>query len=76
MTIGTITSLGLLSIFLNHKTIAQPYQTNHTLAISTATEFKQIPQPLWLKVIVTASGLGLIGLETWWFILSKQKSNH
>jgi plastocyanin domain-containing protein len=37
-------------------------------------EFQRIEQPLWIKAAVTAGGLGLIGLELWWFILSKPKS--
>jgi plastocyanin domain-containing protein len=37
-------------------------------------DFQRIEQPLWIKGAVTASGLGLIGLELWWFLLSKPKS--
>lgn len=37
-------------------------------------EFQRIEQPLWLKGAVTAGGLGLIGLEWWWFVFSKPKS--
>ncbi|MBD2465676.1 cupredoxin domain-containing protein [Oscillatoria sp. FACHB-1407] len=37
-------------------------------------EFHRIDQPLWLKGAVTAGGLGLIGLELWWFLVSKPKS--
>ncbi|MBD1996930.1 cupredoxin domain-containing protein [Leptolyngbya sp. FACHB-541] len=37
-------------------------------------DFQRIEQPLWMKGAVTASGLGLIGLELWWFLLSKPKS--
>lgn len=29
---------------------------------------------LWVKGAVTATGLALIGLEVWWFVLSKPKS--
>ena len=38
------------------------------------TQFRQIEQPLGLKVGVTAGGLALIGLELWWFIGSKTNS--
>ncbi|WP_017303066.1 hypothetical protein [Spirulina subsalsa] len=31
--------------------------------------FEQIEQPLVLKLAVTAGGLGLIGLELWWFLV-------
>ncbi|MGB3293564.1 MAG: cupredoxin domain-containing protein [Phormidesmis sp.] len=37
-------------------------------------EFRRIEQPLGLKVGVAAVGAGLIGLELWWFLLSKNKS--
>ncbi|WP_414551014.1 hypothetical protein [Anabaena sp. CCY 0017] len=35
------------------------------------SEFKAIDQPLALKAGVTIGGLGLIGLELWWFLFSK-----
>lgn len=38
------------------------------------TQFRRIEQPLRNKLGVTLGGLGLIGLELWWFLLSKPKS--
>lgn len=38
------------------------------------TQFRRIEQPLTNKAAVTLGGLGLIGLELWWFLLSKPKS--
>ena len=38
------------------------------------SEFRRIEQPLGLKVGVAAAGAGLIGLELWWFLLSKNKA--
>ncbi|MDF5719498.1 MAG: hypothetical protein PUP91_03185 [Rhizonema sp. PD37] len=38
------------------------------------TQFRQIEQPLGLKIGVTAGGLALIGLELWWFIGNKTNS--
>lgn len=38
------------------------------------TQFRRIEQPLKNKAAVTLGGLGLIGLELWWFLLSKPKS--
>lgn len=35
-------------------------------------EFAKIEQPLALKLAVTLGGVGLIGLELWWFLYSKQ----
>lgn len=37
-------------------------------------QFPRIHQPLALKVAVTLGGLGLIGLELWWFLFSKTKA--
>nr|WP_297084667.1 cupredoxin domain-containing protein [Thermoleptolyngbya sp. C42_A2020_037] len=53
-------------------------QETHTDMQPSTTEkagqFQRIEQPLWAKVAVTAGGLGLIGLELWWFLLSKPQS--
>jgi plastocyanin domain-containing protein len=38
---------------------------------NSTTQFHQIEQPLELKIIVTLGGLGLIGLELWWFLFSQ-----
>ncbi|NES95858.1 MAG: hypothetical protein F6K32_11600 [Desertifilum sp. SIO1I2] len=35
---------------------------------ATREEFRYIEQPLPLKVGLTLGGLGLIGLELWWFL--------
>ena len=37
-------------------------------------QFQRIEQPLGLKVAVTLGGIGLIGLELWWFLFSKSKA--
>jgi plastocyanin domain-containing protein len=37
-------------------------------------QFRPIEQPLALKAIVTLGGLGLIGLELWWFLWSQPKA--
>jgi plastocyanin domain-containing protein len=42
-------------------------------ASKTNSQFRSIEQPLSHKAIVTLGGLGLIGLELWWFLLSKSK---
>ncbi|MGB8698226.1 MAG: hypothetical protein WCD18_02310 [Thermosynechococcaceae cyanobacterium] len=47
-------------------TLPQPNASTHM--------FQPIDQPLWLKASVTAIGLVLIGLELWWFLLSKPRS--
>jgi plastocyanin domain-containing protein len=38
------------------------------------SQFQKIEQPLGLKIAVALGGLGLIGAELWWFMLSKTKS--
>jgi len=35
--------------------------------------FAKIEQPLALKLAVILGGVGLIGLELWWFLYSKQE---
>lgn len=37
-------------------------------------EFLRIEQPLGLRAGVAVAGVGLIGLELWWFLLSKTKA--
>lgn len=43
-------------------------------ALPKTQHFSRLEQPLWLKGAVTTGGLGLIGLELWWFLFSKPKS--
>jgi plastocyanin domain-containing protein len=40
----------------------------------TNPQFQPVEQPLALKAIVTLGGLGLIGLELWWFLWSQPKA--
>ncbi len=40
----------------------------------TNNQLRTIEQPLSTKMVVTAGGLALIGLELWWFLLSKSKA--
>ncbi len=47
---------------------------NARMPATDTGEFRFINQPLGLKVGVSAAGLGLIGLELWWFLLSKPKA--
>lgn len=37
-------------------------------------QFERIEQPLEVKLGVAAAGLSLVGLELWWFLLSKPKA--
>ena len=57
-----------------HEAEAQmPPQMNEQPVEQTG-QFRKIEQPLSHKLAVTIGGLGLIGLELWWFLLSKPKS--
>ena len=71
--IGSIASLGLLLGAGSSKAVAQRAHEEMQSAKQRG-EFQSIEQPLWAKGTVTAAGLGLIGLELWWFLLSKPKS--
>lgn len=70
----SLASLGLLLALAT----PVPAQMNHdemtTESGQRANEFQRIEQPLWSRAAVTATGLSLVGLELWWFLLSKPKS--
>ena len=75
--IGSIASLGLVLGIASSKAVAQmPHDMNgnHSSDTEQTAQFRRIEQPLRNKVAVTLGGLGLIGLELWWFLLSKPKS--
>jgi len=71
-------SIAALSILLGITSGRAVAQATHEgmphLTEEQTGEFQRIEQPLWAKGAVTAGGLGLIGLELWWFLLSKPKS--
>lgn len=43
-------------------------------AMETRQSFKPVDQPPWADTVVTAGGLALIGLELWWFLVSRPRS--
>ncbi|EAW36582.1 cupredoxin domain-containing protein [Lyngbya sp. PCC 8106] len=50
-------------------------QAASTESPSESTDkFRQIQQPIPVKIAITTAGLGLIGLELWWFMFSKPKT--
>jgi plastocyanin domain-containing protein len=71
--IASLASLGIILGISSNEALAP---INHEMPSegSQTTQFRQIEQPIWLKGAVTAGGLALIGLELWWFLLSKPKS--
>jgi plastocyanin domain-containing protein len=70
---GGIATVGLLFSTMSGEAIAQMPHEGMQPTEQTG-EFQRIDQPLWAKGIVTAGGLGFIGLELWWFLFSKPKS--
>lgn len=71
--IGSLTAFGIL-LGVTGVSAQTPHSEQHREQPEQTGEFQQINQPLWVKGSVTAGGLGLIGLELWWFLLSKPKS--
>ncbi|MBD1933594.1 MULTISPECIES: cupredoxin domain-containing protein [Cyanophyceae] len=63
-------SLGLL---LSIASVA-PVKAVPPEAAMPTSQFRQIEQPFEVKLGVTLGGLALIGLELWWFLLSKTKA--
>ncbi|WP_017744038.1 hypothetical protein [Scytonema hofmannii] len=72
--LGSIASLGLVFSVASGKAVTQMNHEMPTTERSQTTQFRPIEQPFWVKGAVTTGGLGLIGLEIWWFLLSKPKS--
>lgn len=75
--LSSLASLGLFVSIGSGQGIAQmPHeQMPHEPVPSASTgDFQRLEQPLWVKGAVTIGGLGLIGLELWWFLGSKPKS--
>lgn len=71
--IGGIASLGLV-FGSTSVVLAQTPHEIKMMQFAQDGQFHRIEQPLVNKAIVTLGGLGLIGLELWWFLLSKPKS--
>jgi plastocyanin domain-containing protein len=73
--VGSLASLGLVLGIASGQAVAQMSHEQMQRSETEQTgQFRRIEQPLWLKGAVTFGGLGLIGLELWWFLLSKPKS--
>jgi plastocyanin domain-containing protein len=72
--VGSFIGLGLL-LGTPVVTLAQmPHDTRPPDTTEQPGQFQRVEQPLWLKAAVTTGGLGLIGLELWWFLFSQPKS--
>jgi plastocyanin domain-containing protein len=72
---GTLAGLGfLLGAISGALATEMPASHNMEPQSTESTQWRRIEQPLSNKVGVTLGGLGLIGLELWWFLASKPKS--
>lgn len=72
--ISGIASFGLVLGLVSGSAVAQmPHDMNEMQPTEQTEGFRRIEQPLGNKVAVTLGGLGLIGLELWWFLFSKPK---
>jgi plastocyanin domain-containing protein len=73
-------SVGLLAGIMLHlslasATVAQMPMNQAEPSSAASNQFQQIEQPIALKAGVVIGGLGLIGLELWWFIWSKPRTS-
>lgn len=72
---GTLAGLGFLLGAISGALAAETNMNNmNEHAAPQPNQFQRIEQPLGNKIAVTVGGIGLIGLELWWFLLSKPKS--
>jgi plastocyanin domain-containing protein len=71
---GTLAGFGFLLGAISGALAVEMPETHNMPPQSSSTQFQRIDQPLANKVAVTLGGLGLMGLELWWFLLSKPKS--
>ena len=70
----TFASLGLALTLASGTSAQVNHDTMTDHAAEPTGQFQRIEQPLWSRAAVTGAGLSLIGLELWWFLLSKPKS--
>ncbi len=69
-----LTGILTLSLSVGTAAVSQAKMETEPLQMQTRQSFSRIEQPISLKILVTLGGLGLIGAELWWFLLSKTKS--
>ncbi len=65
-----LSNLTGITLILLSTVSTQATQTN----TNQDARFDKIQQPLPVKIAVTAGGIGLIGLELWWFLFSQKTS--
>jgi plastocyanin domain-containing protein len=70
---GTLVGFGFLLGTLSGAVADTPEHSMDLMQPSQKVgQFQRIEQPLGNKVAVTVGGLGLIGLELWWFLFSQK----
>ncbi|HEY9846504.1 MAG TPA: cupredoxin domain-containing protein [Candidatus Caenarcaniphilales bacterium] len=72
--LGSLAGLGFLLSVVSSAALAQMPAAMPASESEQTSQFRRIEQPLSLKVGVTLGGLALIGVELWWFLLSKTKA--
>ncbi|WP_017298696.1 cupredoxin domain-containing protein [Nodosilinea nodulosa] len=72
--LNSLLSLALLLVLASSGPAQTPHSAMDNAAADPPGQFQRIEQPLWTKVAVTGGGLSLVGLELWWFLLSKPRS--
>ena len=74
---GTLAGFGFLLGAISGSIAADvpnPSMDSMSHPVGQSVQFQPIEQPFINKAIVTLGGLGLIGLELWWFLVAKPKS--
>jgi plastocyanin domain-containing protein len=71
---GSLVSLGLLLSVASNAVLAKMPAGMSANPSDGIGQFHRIEQPLALKVGIALGGVALIGLELWWFLLSKNKN--
>lgn len=66
--LASVASWGLMFGLATDQAVAA---MNHEVSTN---QFRRVEQSFAIKAAVTITGIGLIGLELWWFLLSKPKS--
>lgn len=75
---GTLVGIGFLLGAISGSIAANvPDRATNSMSHPTGNsgQLQPIEQPLSNKIIVTLAGLGLMGLELWWFLLNKPQAS-